>query len=155
MSRAFVKEQEDAESFDTLPDRPLSPHPNFVTAEGLAAIESELARAQSEFDAANAAGDRALAAKAARDLRYFTSRRATAQVIAPPRAADRVQFGSTVTIDRADGRRQKFRIVGEDEADPAHGTLSQASPLARALAGKSVGDTVQAGNMEAEIVEIE
>lgn len=105
MSRAFVKEQEDAELFDTLPDRPLSPHPNFVTAEGLAAIESELARAQSEFDAANAAGDRALAAKAARDLRYFTSRRATAQVIAPPRAADRVQFGSTVTIDRADGRR--------------------------------------------------
>jgi transcription elongation GreA/GreB family factor len=155
MSRAFVKEQEDAESFDTLPDRPLSPHPNFVTAEGLAAIESELARAQSEFDAANAAGDRALAAKAARDLRYFTSRRATAQVIAPPRAADRVQFGSTVTIDRADGRRQKFRIVGEDEADPAHGTLSHASPLARALAGKSAGDTVQAGNMEAEIVAIE
>ena len=155
MSRAFVKEQEDAESFDTLPDRPLSPHPNFVTAEGLVAIESELARAQSEFDAANAAGDRALAAKAARDLRYFTSRRATAQVIAPPRAADRVQFGSTVTIDRADGRRQKFRIVGEDEADPAHGTLSHASPLARALAGKSVGDTVQAGNTEAEIVEIE
>ena len=46
MSRAFVKEQEDAKSFDTLPDRPLSPHPNFVTAEGLVAIESELARAE-------------------------------------------------------------------------------------------------------------
>ena len=153
MSRAFVKEQEDAETFDTLPDRALSPHPNFVTAEGLAAIEAELSRAQSEF--AQAAGDRALAAKAARDVRYFTARRANAQVIAPPKKSDRVQFGSTVTIDRADGRRQTFRIVGEDEADPAHGTLSHASPLARALAGKSVGDTVQAGNMEAEITAIE
>jgi transcription elongation GreA/GreB family factor len=155
MSRAFVKEQEDAETFDTLPDRALSPHPNFVTAEGLTALEAELSRAQREFDAAQAAGDRALAAKAARDVRYFTARRANAQVIAPPKKSDRVQFGSTVTIDRADGRRQTFRIVGEDEADPAHGTLSHASPLARALAGKSVGDTVQAGNMEAEITTIE
>ncbi|MBV9567169.1 MAG: GreA/GreB family elongation factor, partial [Hyphomicrobiales bacterium] len=65
------------------------------------------------------------------------------------------QFGSTVTIERADGRRQKFRIVGEDEADPAHGTLSHASPLARALAGKSLGDAVRAGNIEAEILAIE
>jgi transcription elongation GreA/GreB family factor len=155
MSRAFVKEQEDAETFDSLPDRVLSPHPNFVTAEGLAAIETELDRLQREYEAAQAAGDRALVAKAARDLRYFTSRRATAQVVGPPRDAERVQFGSTVTIDRADGRRQTFRIVGEDEADPAHGTLSHASPLARALAGKRVGDVVQAGNTEAEIVAIE
>jgi transcription elongation GreA/GreB family factor len=155
MSRAFVKEQEDAETFDNLPDRPLSPHPNFVTPEGLAAIERELARLQHEYEAAQAAGDRALAAKAGRDLRYFTSRRSTAQVVGPPQSAERVQFGSTVTIDRADGRRQSFRIVGEDEADPAHGTLSHASPLARALAGKSIGDVVQAGNTEAEIVAIE
>ncbi|MBV8963370.1 MAG: transcription elongation factor GreA [Hyphomicrobiales bacterium] len=155
MSRAFVKEQEDSESFDTLPDRVVSPHPNFVTAEGLAAIEAELSRAQSEFDAAQAAGDRALAAKAARDVRYFTSRRTSAQVIAPPKNSDRVQFGSTVTIERADGRHQTFRIVGEDEADPAQGTLSHASPLARALAGKNLGDAVQAGNIEAEILAIE
>jgi transcription elongation GreA/GreB family factor len=155
MSRAFVKEQEDAEAFDNLPDRPVSPHPNFVTAEGLAAIESELARLQREYGAARTKDDRAVVAKMARDLRYFTSRCATAQVIAPPQNADRVQFGSTVTIDRADGRRQIFRIVGEDEADPAHGTLSHASPLARALAAKSVGDTIQAGNTQAEIVAIE
>ena len=49
---------------------------------------------------------------------------------------------------------QTFRIVGEDEADPAHGTLSHASPLARALFGKSVGDVVPMGNSEAEIVAI-
>ncbi len=66
-----------------------------------------------------------------------------------------VHFGSTVTIERQDGRRQTWRIVGEDEADPAHGTLSYASPVARALAGRKVGEVVQAGNSEAEIVAIE
>ena len=65
-----------------------------------------------------------------------------------------VQFGSTVTIARDDGRRQIWRIVGEDEAEPSRGTLSYASPVARALMGKSVGDVVHAGSGEAEIVGI-
>jgi transcription elongation GreA/GreB family factor len=55
---------------------------------------------------------------------------------------------------REDDRRQTFRIVGEDEADPAHGTISHASPLARALFGKGVGDVVVIAGGEAEIVEI-
>ena len=63
-----------------------------------------------------------------------------------------IRFGSTVTILRDDGREQTFRIVGEDEADPSHGTLSHASPLARALFGKKIGDVVPAGSGEAEIV---
>ncbi len=65
-----------------------------------------------------------------------------------------MHFGSTVTIVRNDGRRQTFRIVGEDEADPAHGTLSHVSPLARALFGKQVGDTIEVAQKEAEILEI-
>jgi transcription elongation GreA/GreB family factor len=65
-----------------------------------------------------------------------------------------VHFGSTVTIVRDDGRRQTFRIVGEDEAEPARGTLSHVSPVARALFGKEVGDTIRAGQSDAEIVEI-
>ena len=65
-----------------------------------------------------------------------------------------MHFGSTVTIEREDGRRQTFRIVGEDEADPAKGTISYVSPLARALTGKSVGDIVHAGGSDAEIVKI-
>jgi transcription elongation GreA/GreB family factor len=55
---------------------------------------------------------------------------------------------------REDDRRQTFRIVGEDEADPAHGTISHASPLARALFGRSVGDVIAIAGGEAEIVEI-
>jgi transcription elongation GreA/GreB family factor len=152
MSRAFVKETDDA--FDELPDRPVSPHPNFVTPEGLAAIETTLARLQKDHAAVQVSGDRAALATLARDLRYWTARRASAQVVAAPSNPDMVQFGSTVTILREDGRRQTFRIVGEDEADPAHGTISSVSPVARALMGKAVGDVVRAGHSDAEIVAI-
>jgi transcription elongation GreA/GreB family factor len=154
MSRAFVKEEEGGEAFEDLPDRPISPHPNFVTPEGLAFIEAELTRLHEEHAAALAAEDKVSIAKTARDLRYWTARRASAQVVQPPQDASEVHFGSTVTIERDDGRSQTFRIVGEDEADPAKGTISYVSPLARALTGKSVGDVVQAGGSDAKIVNI-
>ena len=152
MSRAFVKE---SDAVDVLPERPISPHPNYVTARGLALIEEALARAQSEHGAAQAAADREALAVAARDLHYWKQRRASAQLIPPAPDNETVHFGSTVTIEREDGRRQKWQIVGEDEADPASGTLSYVSPVGRALAGRKVGDVVQAGNSEAEIVAIE
>jgi transcription elongation GreA/GreB family factor len=154
MSRAFTKEPDEGEAIEDLPDRPLSEHPNLVTPEGLAQIEDALARAQEELTRAQAAGDRAGIAHAGRDLRYWTARRSTAQLMAAPEGTDKVRFGSTVTIARDDGRRQTWRIVGEDEAEPTQGTLSYVSPVARALMGKSVGDVAQAGSGEAEIVEI-
>lgn len=153
MSRAFVKEPEGGDVFEDLPDRPISPHRNFVTAEGLAMIEGILARLHSEHAAAQAATDRAALARTSRELRYWTSRRATAEAMAPKGTAI-VQFGSTVTIGRDDGRRQIFRIVGEDEADPARFTLSYVSPVARALLGRSVGEVARAGNSDAEILQI-
>jgi transcription elongation GreA/GreB family factor len=157
MSRAFVKEQ-DGEIIDDLPDRPVSEHPNFVTAQGLALIEDELARAHAEYAKAQAQNDRAALARTGRALRYWTARRSTAQVIAPLDNAGEVHFGVTVTLEREVGRKQTckqtWRIVGEDEADPTKGTISHISPLARALYGKRVGDVVQAGQNEAEIVAI-
>jgi transcription elongation GreA/GreB family factor len=150
MSRAFVKEPDGDDSREELPERPISSHPNLVTMQGLARIEAEIARLQEE----QAAHDRGALARIARDLRYWNARRATAQLVPPPTDKAQVHFGSTVTILRDDGRKQTFRIVGEDEADPAHGTLSHVAPLARALFGKQVGDTIQAGQSEAEIVEI-
>ncbi|MFZ1071566.1 MAG: transcription elongation factor GreA [Methyloceanibacter sp.] len=153
MSKAFTKEPETGDLYDDLPDRPVSPH-NLVTPKGLEMIEAELARLHLEHAAAQEANDRALLAKTNRDLRYWTSRRATAQVMEPPKDAKEVHFGSTVTILREDGRRQTYRIIGEDEADPSAGTLSYVSPVAQALMGKQVGDVVEAGAAEAEIVEI-
>ena len=82
------------------------------------------------------------------------ARRATARIVAAPADNSNVRFGATVTILRDDGREQTFRIVGEDEADPAKGSISYISPLARAMLGKSVGDVVRAGNDQAEITSI-
>lgn len=151
MSRAFVKETEDVEG---LPDRSISDLPNDVTAEGLRLIEQALAAAEAVQAAALTAGDRAALASARRDLRYWSARRTTAKVAPEPADNSVVRFGHTVTIVREDDRRQIFQIVGEDEADPAHGTISHGSPLARALFGKAVGDVVAIAGGEAEIVEI-
>lgn len=155
MSRAFVKEQDGSDAFEELPERLISSHPNLVTEQGLATIEEELARAEQAYAAAQAAADRAALAAAGRDVRYWTQRRATAELVAPPTDKSEVRFGSRVTLLRADGRRQSYRIVGEDEADPARGTLSYVSPLARALIGMGVGDTARIGQGEVEIVAID
>ncbi len=152
MSRAFTKER-DEEFLDDLPDRPISEHPNFVTTAGLAQIEGELAHAHAEYGKAQRENDRPALARWGRDLRYWTARRSSAQLVTPP-DTDEVHFGATVTLERDGGRKQTWRIVGEDEADPAKGTISHVSPLARALYGKRVGDVVPAGQGEAEIVAI-
>jgi transcription elongation GreA/GreB family factor len=152
MSRAFVKEG-DGEP-EPLPDRPISSHANLVTSEGLALIERNLAELHERHAAALKSEDRAAQASIARDLRYWSARRANAQVVKLAAAPNEVTFGATTTILRDDGRKQTWRIVGEDEADPSKGTLSYVSPVARALLGKRVGDVVRAGNSDAEIVEI-
>lgn len=151
MSRAFVKE---SDSVDELPDRLISEHANLVTPVGLAQIEAEVQRFDAAHAAAQIAGDLGLVATTARDLRYWSARLRSAELVPAPLDTERVQFGSSVSIARDDGRRQTFRIVGEDEADPAKGSISYVSPLARQLVGKSVGDSVRVAGSEAEIVAI-
>jgi transcription elongation GreA/GreB family factor len=158
MSVAFTKEQDSESAAADLPDRPISPHPNLVTAQGLAALEGALALARAAYNAAQAGGgvdaDRTAMARATRDLRYYSARRATAQLVEGPKDKAVVAFGLSVTFDREDGRRQTFRIVGEDEADPAEGAVSYVSPLARALLGKAVGDVAVVAGAEVEIIGI-
>ncbi len=74
-------------------------------------------------------------AAASRNMRYFAERLRTAQLMPDPVERDTVAFGSRVTFARDDGRRQTFRIVGEDEADPRVGSISYVSPVALALIG--------------------
>ncbi|ODN70498.1 transcription elongation factor GreA [Methylobrevis pamukkalensis] len=154
MSRAFTKEGGGSDAVDRMPDRPISPHRNLVTAEGLAALETEIARLDAALATARDAGDTDTAAAAARDLRYVTARRASAELVVYEEPATEVRFGATVTLERGDGRRQTFRIVGEDEADPAHGTLSHVSPLARALQGREAGEVVAFQDGEIEIIDV-
>ena len=152
MSRAFVREAEGGEAFEDLPDRPVSPH-NLVTPSGLAQMDEEIEALNRRLAKGQAEDDKAEIARVSRDLRYWTHRRITAEVAPAPADASHVRFGSQVTFER-DGRRQTYRIVGEDEADPAKGSLSYVSPLAQAMMGKEVGDVIPVGGGEAEIVEI-
>jgi transcription elongation GreA/GreB family factor len=152
MTRAFVK---DADYLEELPERPVSEHSNDVTEAGLAQIEHALAAASEAYAAAQASADHGALAAAGRDLRYWSARRANARVVPAPTDHSQVRFGMSVTIVRADGRKQTFRIVGEDEADPGKGSISHVSPLARSMFGKRVGDVVRAGNGEAEIIRIQ
>jgi transcription elongation GreA/GreB family factor len=153
MSKAFTRDDDNAGATE-LPERIVSSQPNLVTAEGLAAIDAEIEEHSRRQSESNAADDRDAGARAARELRYWTVRRANAQLMPPPPDDEEVRFGSTVTIEHEDGRTSTWRIVGEDEADPARGTVSHVAPLARALLGRQVGDVVQAGATNAEIVSI-
>ena len=55
-----------------------------------------------------------------------------------------VKFGATVTLaDEDTDAKVKYQIVGDLEADAKHGRISISSPIARALIGKTVGDTVE------------
>ena len=120
----------------------------------MAHIEAELQRLTAGYAAAQAAADRIALQKLARELRYWSARRATAQLQPEPGPRDAVHFGAVVTLLRADGRRQTWQIVGEDEADPKLGKISYVAPLAQTLLGKEVGDTVPVAGGEAEIVGI-
>lgn len=158
MAVAFTREEDYEAQAADLPDRPISPHPNLVTATGLAAIDEGLANARAAYAAAQALGgvstDRTAMARATRDLRYWSARRANAQLTEPDGPPRNVLFGRIVEIEREDGRRQTFRIVGEDEADPAKGSVSYVSPLARALLGKAVGDVATVNGAEVEVISV-
>jgi transcription elongation GreA/GreB family factor len=153
MSRAFVKEVEDTTA--GLPDRPISPHRNFVTQAGLAGIEAALGRFEAAHQAATSKGDREAAASALREVRYWKARRASAEIVNPSADKNQASFGKTVSLRRKDGREHTFRIVGEDEADPTHGTVSYMSPLARAVLTHRRGETVEIAGQEAVIVHVQ
>ncbi|HEV2746755.1 MAG TPA: GreA/GreB family elongation factor [Allosphingosinicella sp.] len=150
MSRAFVREDSDAPPAPPL-ERAVSSAPNRVTPRGARLIDEAIAALEAQLGADP--GDEA-AASIRRDLRYWSARRATAQLVQPDRAAAAAGFGVRVLFRRA-GRRSAVNIVGEDEADPAEGRIAWTSPLARALDGAGAGETVElvAGG-RAEPVEI-
>jgi transcription elongation GreA/GreB family factor len=159
MSVAFTKEESAETASETLlPDRIISPHPNLVTEAGRGALEAQLGAAREAYETAQRIEEvnerRRQSAAPLRDMRYFAERLRTAKVVPAPSSTDTVAFGSTVTFSRADGRVQKYRIVGEDEADPNAGSISFVSPVAKSLMGKAVGEVVGSGNQELEIVAI-
>jgi transcription elongation GreA/GreB family factor len=153
MSRAFVRESD--QETETLPERLISPHPNLVTPAGMRHIDAQIRDLESARKAARSEADRSTLARIARDLRYWNQRRATARVVETAAAPDAARFGVQVTLELEDGTQRKFRIVGEDEADPARGLVSWVSPLGEALLGARLGETVRFQDRNAEIVGLE
>lgn len=160
MSRAFVKEGDGA--LDPLPDLPLSPHPNYVTPRGLAALQDRLRSRQADLAGLKARADRLdklPEAAAERDIRYLEARLRSAIVVEPAgHDMTEVAFGLTVTLRDAAGRICQYEITGEDEAAPAQGRIAPQSPLARALLGARLGDVVTwtrpNGAVDLEVVRI-
>ena len=162
MSKAFTKE-DDGTLPERLPDLPISQHPNHVTPRGLiqlqnraAALAAEIARLRHRREFLP---DLTPLAVAERDLRYTEARLASAIPVMPPETPDQtVRFGATVTVTDENGKTAIYRIVGEDESDPAKGLIAAHSPLARALIEAGSGDIVEwpkpAGMVELEIINV-
>ncbi len=163
MSRGFVKE-DDLELVGTdLPERPLSPHTNYVTPNGLQQLQLRLNRLENErLEYVSQKDDPNAQQKLAeidRDLRYFSARFESAQCVEPKlQPKDVVLFGAKVEVEDENGAVHQFHIVGEDEADISAQKVSYVSPIAKALIGKKVSDQViwqrPAGKLALEIIEI-
>ncbi|MGQ9694783.1 MAG: transcription elongation factor GreA [Thermodesulfobacteriota bacterium] len=93
-------------------------------------------------------------------IKELDDKLARAQIIDPKDInTDKVVFGCTVLLGEVESEKQvRYKIVGADEADIKNGRISINSPVAKALIGKSVGDTVTvhvpSGKKEFEILEI-
>jgi transcription elongation GreA/GreB family factor len=160
MSAAFTREESAETAAEVvLLDRPISPHPNLVTASGLDELATAMAEWRAAYNAAQLIEDanerRRAVVAASRDMSYFADRLRAARVLPQPTEFGAVAFGRQVTFSRADGRRQAFTIVGEDEADARNGSISYVSPVAGALIGKAPGDVVLVGDHEIEILSID
>ncbi|MBT8059685.1 MAG: transcription elongation factor GreB [Gammaproteobacteria bacterium] len=79
-----------------------------------------------------------------RRVRYLSKRLDVVQVVhRAPTVTDRVYFGARVELQRADGKIVSYRIVGADETNAVSGWISVDSPLARALIGHTLDDSIQ------------
>jgi transcription elongation GreA/GreB family factor len=136
MSRAFVKEQENV-ALESPPELELGDGPNLVTERGFDRIVEKVADLEAQLAGAL---DEATRNRLARDLRYWSARKSTAEIVAAG-LCDHVAFGCRVTIARG-GRRQTLEIVGEDEADPGNARINWRAPLSEAILGAKIGETV-------------
>lgn len=162
MSRAFVNEDQAADQASQPVERRVSDQPNYVTASGLAQLQqrvAELNALRNELMAQGERADKQRLADSERDLRYFSARVQSAQVVPAAHSTEKVQIGSRVTFVDENDQQHTVQLVGEDQADATHGLVNWGSPLGRALLGAGPGDEVlwrrPAGDQSIEVVSIE
>jgi len=154
-----MKDPDDAARPEALPERPQSPHPNYVTPTGLQRLRDQAADLAARLGSLGASADPHELALLQRDLRWVEGRLQRAILVDPTgQAPDRVRFGMTVDVRHQDGSIEALTIVGEDEADPATGRISWVSPMAEALLDAEPGDEVAwrrpAGKTRLEILAV-
>ena len=162
MSRGFVKEDDLEHAGTDVPERQISAHPNYVTANGYAQLQAEAVALEKTIIELKAKKDdqqtQQQIAIANRDLRYVAARLENALVTRPDLNAEQVLFGAMVTVEDEDGASHTYEIVGEDEADIKANKVSWVSPLAKALIGHKIGESVvwarPAGNAMLEIIAV-
>jgi transcription elongation factor GreA len=94
-------------------------------------------------------------------IREFEAKLALSEVIDPTKlGGTRVKFGATVTLEDSDsGEPTTYTIVGEHEANIKRGRIAIGAPVARAMIGKEIGDTVTVtnpkGKREYEVTKVE
>ncbi len=142
MSVAFRRES-DEEHLEPKFEIPIPPGPNLVTPRGLAQIEAKVAEWEATVAATTEEEPRK---KAQRDLRYWRTRLATAQIVPVPDGRS-VAIGCTVTFV-LNGQQRSLTIVGDDEAEPASGRIAFSAPLARAMMAAEPGDLLPFGGKE-------
>lgn len=145
MSVAFRRES-DEEHLEPTFELPLPPGPNWVTARGLR-LTREKVEALEAVEMDGMAEDEAKKLK--RELRYWRTRLATAEVRPIP-DGEAVAFGSRVTYS-LNGKERQICIVGDDEADPAEGRIAFSAPLARAMMDGEDGESVDFGGRTAAL----
>ncbi len=146
MSRAFVKELDGDDVVDGIPERVHSDLPNYITRKGLSGLkeivvclEKELARVIKLETVDGKSRKQAVE----HDLSFYRERVARAiPVDIPDSVPEAVCFGVTVTLTGEDEKQHIFTIVGEDETDIKKGRISWASPLAKLLMNKKIGEEV-------------
>jgi transcription elongation GreA/GreB family factor len=144
VSRAFVKESDREPALAM--SRAERDHPYYMTPAGFRHLQERLAQAKADGNE--------------REVLELEARLDDAQVVDPAQQnGETVTFGARVTIEMPDKSHQTYQIVGEDEADPLHGTISWLSPLAQALMERSAGARAlwqrPAGNVNVRIVTVE
>jgi transcription elongation factor GreB len=163
VSRGFVKEDDLERAGTDLPERRVSVLPNYVTPFGLAQLQAQATALEQQQQALLPNKDDPVTqqtlAPLRRDLRYLETRLESVILIDPAtQSNDTVLFGATVNVEDEEGNPHQFTIVGEDEADIALNKVSWVSPVAKALIGHKVGETVNwlrpAGNLSLDILAI-
>lgn len=146
MSRAFLKESDGDNVVNAFPERIHSDVPNYITHKGLERLQAKVRQLEAELTALNTSPSIDKPSQIERtkqDLRYHRERLRRAIPTDTSEAPDSVQFGVTVILLGEDNDTYQFTMVGEDETNLETGRISWASPIARLLMGRKMGDEVR------------